>query len=193
MVRQLLGNAAGTFSINKFYADLKSRGVAMSKDTLHAYLAHLEDAFLLCSLDIATDSERRRQVNPRKVYPVDTGLMALFDRSGKANVDHALETAVLHELQRQGATVNYVRTPDGLEVDFYARHLNGAESLIQVCADLDHPDTLERELRALKAAAEAQPQASLLLITLYLPTSRVPSAVQLHLASDWLLAGGNPP
>lgn len=51
-------------------------------------------AFLLCSLDVATDSERRRQVNPCKVYPVDTGLIALFDRSGKSNVGHALETMV---------------------------------------------------------------------------------------------------
>ena len=90
MVRQLLGNAAGAFSIAKFFADLKSRGVAVGKETLHAFLAHLEDAFLLCTVDIATDSERRRQVNPRKVYPVDTGLIALFDRSGKANVGHAV-------------------------------------------------------------------------------------------------------
>lgn len=188
MVRQLLGNAAGTFSINKFHADLKSRGVAVGKDTLHSYLAHLEDAFLLCSLDVATDSERRRQVNPRKVYPADTGLMTLFDRSGKANVGHALETAVLHELQRQGAQVNYVRTPGGFEVDFYARHLSGAEALIQVRADLDHPDTLTREVRALQDAAETWPKAALQLITLHRPkTGMLPPEIQLHLASDWLL------
>ena len=97
MVQQLLGNAAGAFSINKFHADLKSRGVAVSKDTLHGLLAHLEDAFLLCSISIDTDSERRRQVNPRKVYPVDTGLSVLFDRSGKLDTGHAFETVVLHE------------------------------------------------------------------------------------------------
>lgn len=191
MVRQLLGNAAGAFSINKFYADLKSRGVAVAKDTLHNYLAHLEDAFLLCSVDIATDSERRRQVNPRKVYPVDTGLMALFDRSGKANVGHALETAVLHELQRRGAQVHYVRTAAGFEVDFLARDVSGTETLIQVCADLDHPDTLVREVRALQDAAAAWPQATLCLITLNplhpLKRGTLAPEIQLHLASDWLL------
>jgi predicted AAA+ superfamily ATPase len=188
MVRQLLGNAAGTFSINKFHADLKSRGVAVGKDTLHSYLAHLEDAFLLCSLDVATDSERRRQVNPRKVYPVDTGLTSVFDRSGKTNVGHALETAVLHELHRRGAQTNYVRTPDGLEVDFYARHLSGVETLIQVCADLDHPDTLAREVRALQDAAQTWPRATLQLITLTRPkTGVLPPSIQMHLASDWLL------
>lgn len=190
MVRQLLGNAAGAFSINKFHADLKSRGVAVGKDTLHSYLAHLEDAFLLCSLDLATDSERRRQVNPRKVYPVDTGLMALFDRSGKANVGHALETAVLHELQRRGAQVNYVRTPAGFEVDFYARGLARNEALIQVCADLDSPDTLAREVRALQDAAPTWPNAALQIVTLNAPKGdTLPPGIQLHLAPDWLLTG----
>ena len=187
MVRQLLGNAAGSFSINKFHADLKSRGVAVGKDTLHSYLAHLEDAFLLSSLDLATDSERRRQVNPRKVYPVDTGLMALFDSSGKANVGHALETAVLHELQRRGAEVNYVRTRAGFEVDFYARGLDGAESLIQVCPHLDSPDTLAREVRALQDAATTWPNASLQLIAFNQPKGILPPEIKLHLAGDWLL------
>jgi hypothetical protein len=187
MVRQLLGNAAGSFSINKFHADLKSRGVAVGKDTLHSYLAHLEDAFLLSNLDVATDSERRKQVNPRKVYPVDTGLMALFDRSGKANVGHALETVVLHELQRCGAQVNYVRTPGGFEVDFYARGLDGNEALIQVCADLDSPDTLAREVRALQDAAIIWPNASLQLIALNRPKETLPQEIQFHTASEWLL------
>jgi predicted AAA+ superfamily ATPase len=161
--------------------------VAVGKDTLHSYLAHLEDAFLLTSLDLATDSERRRQVNPRKVYPVDTGLMALFDRSGKANVGHALETAVLHELQRRGAQVNYVRTHAGFEVDFYARGLDGDEALIQVCADLDTPDTLVREVRALQDAATAWPNAALQLITFNQPKGILPPEIQLYLASEWLL------
>lgn len=187
MVRQLLGNAAGAFSINKFHADLKSRGVAVGKDTLHRYLAHLEDAFLLTNLDVATDSERRKQVNPRKVYPVDTGLMALFDRSGKANVGHALETVVLHELQRCGAQMNYVRTPGGFEVDFYARGLDGNEALIQVCADLDSPDTLAREVRALQDAAIIWPNASLQLIALNRPKGILPQEIQFHTASEWLL------
>lgn len=189
MVRQLLGNAAGSFSINKFHGDLKSRGVAVGKDTLHSYLAHLEDAFLLCSLELATDSARRRQVNPRKVYPVDTGLMALFDRPGKANVGHGLETAVLHELQRAGAQVNYVLTPGGFEVDFLARDPSGAQALIQVCAELDNPDTLAREVRALQDAATLWPGAVLQLVTLNPPKNAVlPPEIQLHLAGDWLLS-----
>ena len=188
MVQQLLGNAAGAFSINKFHADLKSRGVAVSKDTLHGLLAHLEDAFLLCSISIDTDSERRRQVNPRKVYPVDTGLSVLFDRSGKLDTGHAFETVVLHELQRRKAEVAYVKTPSGFEVDFHARNVAGDEMLIQVCATLDDPDTLACEVRALLDAAQAYPHATLHLIALNFPASiQVPAGIQLHRASNWLL------
>ncbi len=188
LVQQLLGNAAGAFSINKFHADLKSRGVAVSKDTLHSLLAHLEDAFLLSSVGVATDSVRRRQVNPRKVYPVDTGLSALFDRSGKANTGHALETVVWHELQRRGLDAAYVRTEAGFEVDFHVRSAAGDEALIQVCATLDDPATLAREVRALQDAAPTWPAASLHLIALDHPaTTQLPSGVQLHSAVDWLL------
>jgi uncharacterized protein len=188
LVQQLLGNAAGVFSINKFHADLKSRGVAVSKDTLHSLLDHLEDAFLLSSVGVATDSVRRRQVNPRKVYPVDTGLSALFDRSGKVDTGHALETVVWHELQRRGLDAAYVRTAAGFEVDFHVRSPTGDEALIQVCATLDDPATLTREVRALQDAAATWPQASLHVIALDHPaTTLLPAGVQLHGAVDWLL------
>lgn len=39
MARQLLGNAGGTFSVNKFSNDLRSQRIPVAKDTLHAYLA----------------------------------------------------------------------------------------------------------------------------------------------------------
>ncbi|MDM7942113.1 MAG: ATP-binding protein [Hydrogenophaga sp.] len=191
MVQQLLGNAAGAFSINKFHADLKSRGVPVGKDTLHDMLANLEDAFLLCSVGIATSSPRQRQVNPRKVYPVDTGLMGMFALSGKANTGHALETVVLHSLQAAGADVAYVRSPTGYEVDFYARHPGGQELLVQVCADISQPDTLAREVRALQEAAPLWPQAQCQLVALHVPSQiAVPDGITLCPATDWLLGMG---
>ncbi len=102
LVRQLLGAAASPFSVDKFYHDLRSQGVSVAKDALLQMLAHLEDAFLVRFAPLASSSERQRQVNPRKVYAVDPALIPAFDRSGNANLGHALETAVLIELQRRG-------------------------------------------------------------------------------------------
>ena len=106
---------------------------------------------------------------------------------------HALETAVLQELQRRGKQVNYVRTPAGFEVDFYARGITGTETLIHVCTDLDDPDTLAREVRALQDAAQAWPSAALHIIALNPPQGNaLPPQIQLHLAADWLLTAGAP-
>ena len=189
MVRHLLGNAGGYFSVSKFIRDLRSQGVPVAKDTLHAYLAHLEDAFLIRTVSVASGSERRRMVNPRKIYPIDMGLIPIFDRSGRANLGHALETCVLLELERRGAEIAYVRTPEGFEVDFLARYADGHQELIQVCADLDTPATRERETRALVEAAREHKRAIRYLITLQPEFSReLPKGMTAHSAAAWLLA-----
>jgi predicted AAA+ superfamily ATPase len=199
LVRHLLGNAGGTFSIAKFYSDLRSQGVPVAKDTLHALLAHLEDAFLIRTVPIATESERRRMVNPRKAYPIDPGLIPVFDRSGKTNIGHSLETAVLLELDRRGAKVAYVRsrsadTQSDWEVDFLARFPDGHQQLIQVCADLHDPSTRVREFRALECAAQEYPKASRLVITLASELVRdKPAGVEILPATDWLLSTASSP
>ena len=188
MVRRLLGNAAGTFSVQRFYGDLRSQGIPVAKDTLHAYLGHLEDAFLIHTLPIAGSSERRRMVNPRKVYPVDPGLIPVFDRAGRPNEGHALETAVALELERRGAEAAYVRTKEGFEVDFLARSPDGGEQLIQVCADLDAPGVRDREIRSVLAAAREYPRATLHVVALTgASVPPLPNKIRLHRAAEWLL------
>ena len=110
-------------------AALKSQGIAISRDTVHQFLAYLEDCFLVRIVWMESSSERQRMVNPRKAYPVDAGLIPVFDRTGRANIGHALETAVLIELERRRCEVAYVRTHDGYEVDFLAREADGRREL----------------------------------------------------------------
>jgi hypothetical protein len=189
MVRQLLGNAAGSFSVSKFHRDMRSQGIAVSKDTLHAYLTHLDDAFLIRTVSVASESERRRMVNPRKVYPVDMGLIPVFDRSGRTNIGHALETCVLIELERRGAETTYVRTAEGYEVDFLARYPDNSQELIQVCADIDSPASQERETRALLGAAAEHRRASLHIVTMQTGNVRgVAGQINLHSAVEFLLS-----
>jgi hypothetical protein len=138
---------------------LKAQGHGVAKDAVHAMLGHLMDAFLLSAVPLSTESERQRNSNPRKLYPADPGLIKAFDASGRSNLGHALETVVLNELERRGAEVAYVKTRDGLEVDFLARRVTAGEELIQVCADLSSPETRARELRGLAAAAKEHPRA----------------------------------
>jgi hypothetical protein len=189
LVRHLLGNPGGGFSVSRFHGALRSAGVAIAKDTVHEHLAHLEDAFLVRVLWMESDSERRRMVNPRKVYPVDPGLNAVFAPSGRAGLGHALETAVLLELERRWCRVTFVRTSTGHEVDFLARHPDGTRELIQVSVDASDPATADREIRALEEAGREHPGARRTLVTLTedgFPPG-VPPGVVVHAAAPWLL------
>ncbi len=188
MVRHLLANPAGSFSVNKFHGDLRAQNIAVAKDTLHEYLGYLEDAFLIRTVSMWSGSERQRMVNPRKAYPIDMGLIPVFDPTGRANSGHALETAVLLELERRGAQRFYVRTQDGREVDFLARYPDGSEDLVQVCADLADAVTRDREIRALLAASAEHPGATLRLISLTPEIPRdLPPDIAWQPASEWLL------
>lgn len=166
LIRQCLRNPGGSFSVNRLYHDLRSQGHAIAKDTLHTLLAHLEDAFLVASVPLATESERQRQSNPRKLYPADPGLVHAFDPSGRANVGRALETVVQSELARRRADFGYARTPGGFEVDFSVRYPAGETELLQVCADPSGETARAREVRALADAKGTgySPDRTLLLV-----------------------------
>ena len=190
MVRRLLGNPAGLFSVTKFEADLKSQGIAVGRESLYEMLGHLEDTFLLRAIPVASDSEKRRQVNPRKIYPVDHALAPVFDRSAKANTGHALEVAVFNELQRRGAEAGYVKTANSHEVDFLSREPDGRQCLIQVCENVDDPDSLRREVRALVEAAQDSGCRNLLLLTgaSRMPFPEVPEPIKILPVWQWMLA-----
>jgi hypothetical protein len=192
LTRQCLRNPAGSLSVHRLHIDLKAQGLGIAKDALHTMLGCLQDAFLISAVALATDSERRRNSNPRKVYPVDTGLINAFDRSGRTNTGHALETIVLHELERRKAEIGYVRTAEGYEVDFYARFTDGKEELIQVCAAMGTNETQERELRALAAAGADFPRARKRLLMLthdQLPVTTAKGVV-MQPVYEWLLSDG---
>ena len=188
LVRQLLGSPGGLFSVERFYARLKSQGLAVSRDTLYALVRYLEDSFLVRTVWMEADSERQRMVNPRKVYPVDPGLIPIFDQTGRADRGHALETAVRVELERRRMGVTYVKTKDGFEVDFLARRPGAEPMLIQVAAELDDTAVREREVRALLTARREHSRASMQLVTLTPEAaSGIPDTVNVYPAWRWLL------
>ncbi|MDT8390157.1 MAG: ATP-binding protein [Lentisphaeria bacterium] len=163
LTRRLMSASASHFSVSKFYNELKSQGMKCGKDTLHDYLQHLEDAFLFSGVFLDTPSERRRMVNPRKMYAADHGLVwACVPPGGNWGMGHALENAVYTELLRRDHAPNYGITRNGYEIDFVVKLRDGRRLAIQVCADPGDPATLAREVRAL---TDTDPDTTLLLLT----------------------------
>lgn len=166
LIRHLLGAPASPFSVNRFHNDLKSQGIACGKNTLHDYLAHLEDAFLVQGISIDSRSMRQQQVNPRKMYPIDTGLAQAFSPVRGGNRGQLLETLVFLDLRRRGMEIAWYRTASGWEVDFIARCLNAEPMLIQVAETIADEQTRRREVRALEEAMHERGLNRATLVTL---------------------------
>jgi len=188
--RHLMTNPGRMFSVSKFHRDLKSQGLSVGEETLYAQLGYLEDAFAIRVINMHTASERQRMRNPRKVYPIDSGLIPVFERAARENRGRSLETAVLLELERRAYSVGWVRVGSDHEVDFHAERPGAEPLLIQVSLDTASETTWDREVRALAAAAKTYPEAQPLLITLdsQPPTRPLPANLVWQSAVEWLLS-----
>lgn len=157
--RALLQAPARRFTVNKIHADLRSRGLQVSKDTLHALLQHFQDAYLVFTAPVFSRSVRVRATNPRKVYVVDAGLAWAMSHVTAVDTGARLENVVFLHLRRQHGRllqgeIAYYVTASGKEVDFVVGDLfeQRAGRLVQACTTLADPATRTREVLALREA-----------------------------------------
>jgi len=173
LARRLLQSASRLFSINAVYNDFRSQAVAVSKNTLHALLKHFEDAFLVFPISIFRRSLKARQVNPRKIYAVDPGLVRAMSFVTATDRGARLENMVYLELRRRlqrvyEGSISYYLTASGREVDFILGDPDQgrAEQLIQVCTSLADPATRDRELKGLNEAMQELRHSEAVIVTL---------------------------
>lgn len=152
MIKYLINNTATSISINKIYNDLKSQGHTVGRSTVYEYLEHITDAFLAFTVPLYSESIRKTETNPRKVYAIDTGLCKAYSFGKNDNYGRLFETMIFIDLKRRGDDVYYYLTKDKFEVDFYTRSSDGSLHLYQVAWDVSSKETLAREERALKTA-----------------------------------------
>lgn len=155
-VQHLVHSPSCRMSINKIYNDFKSRGLVCSKNSLHAFVDYLSDAYLIFPISIHTRSERVRKVNPQKVYLIDTGLLSAASLNITADRGAFLENLIFLHLRRRRMVIEYFYDHGGVETDFVVRDpLSGAIlDLIQVTWSLEDPKTYKRELNGLLAAMD---------------------------------------
>jgi hypothetical protein len=194
--RSLLQSPGRRFTVNKVHADLRSRGLQVSKDTLHALLDHVQDAYLAFTAPIFNRSARVRATNPRKVYVVDSGLAWAMSHVTAADIGARLENVVFLELRRRHGRllqgeISYYLTASGREVDFALGDLHEQRvgRLVQACATLADPATRAREVEALAEAMAETGLAEADIVTLH-EDARIETpagAIRVVPAWRWLL------
>lgn len=188
LIRHLLTAPATYFSLTKFYHTLRSQGIACTKNDLYSFLDALADAFLVYLVPIHSRSNKARQVNPRKVYAIDTGLLDAVSFRMTEDRGALLENLVYLHLRREGLAPEYYFTQSGAEVDFVLPQSRETTCrLIQVCWTLKDPATRAREITALREAMkELRLKRGLILTWMEEDASLADIAVQP--AWKWLVA-----
>jgi predicted AAA+ superfamily ATPase len=150
----LLKNFSSLFSVTKFFNDVKSQGYQLAKDTVFNYLNYLEDAYLIATVPLYTESLRRASTAAKKIYAVDTGLIQAVTDNQTLNLGKLLENLVYLDLRRERRKIYYYVTKSGYEIDFVTEDLAGKKELIQVTWDMADAHTKAREERALAEAMQ---------------------------------------
>ncbi len=155
ILKFLLSNNANPFSINKFFQDIRSQGFKVSKDSIFNYLSYLEEAFWFSLVPLFSESIRKRQVNYRKIYVLDNGLISANRSTLFFNRGRLLESLVFQQLRRKykNNRIFYYRTAKNEKIDFLI--IDDKQSiLIQVAESINDLATKQRERNALFRAMQ---------------------------------------
>lgn len=165
LLYHVLRNPTTKLSVNKLYLDLKSRGLRVAKDDVYTFIRHLTDAYFFFQLPIWTRSEKKRQVNPKKMYVIDNGMLNAYMTQRTENNGAFLENLVFMTLRRSGNELGYYETKRGHEIDF-VYNKDDTTVLIQVSWTLKNEATRQRELRALEQASTEFKNTRNIIVTL---------------------------
>ncbi len=154
IIRYCMHNPASRLSVNKLYHRLKSAGISLGNNLIYDVMEYLQDAYCCFSVPLFTHSSSRREVNPKKIYPVDPGLITAFSIKPAFEFSARLESAVFSCIRRSYESIYYHVTKSGFEIDFYMPDAPKKNRLVQVCVTLKNEETRQREIRAVLEAMQ---------------------------------------
>lgn len=155
---RLINSIASPYTINRLTDYLKSQAHRVSKTFVGDILDALEDAYALFSVRLFDPSISRQQVNPKKIYAIDSALVRSVSTGVLVDSGHRLENMVFIDGRRRGRSLFYYRTRNGREVDFVWQDPDRGRTLVQVCESM--PEGSEARARELAALREAQSELS---------------------------------
>ncbi len=144
--RYLLANISNLQSYNRV-----AKHLGVSPDTVGSYVQVMEEANFIFPVPLFSFSLRKQQVNPKKIYCIDTGLRNAAGFRFSSDLGRLYENVVFLQLKRQGREIYYWQDGKG-EVDFLLREGQDIVSAIQVCHDVEAAG--KREIQGLLRAME---------------------------------------
>ncbi len=135
----LLSNIGNLTSANK----LREPSGISSTTTVLEYISHLELCYLISFVPMFDYSLKKQSVNPKKIYAIDMGLVAVNVSKIKGDEGHKLENMVFNALRTVHKEIYYHKGSG--ECDFVTVDKGAVSQAIQVCLQLN-ADNRDREL-----------------------------------------------
>ncbi|OYX20455.1 MAG: hypothetical protein B7Z16_06640 [Algoriphagus sp. 32-45-6] len=144
----LCSNVGKPFSYSRMGSLLEIKSVR----TVIDYCDYLEESYLFELIPMYSPSIRKQLANPKKAYSVDPALASANSLSLSKDLGRKLENYVFLHLRRSFKEIQYFQNKDS-ECDFVVKWNEEIIGAVQVCWELN-PDSLQREIRGLKAAMD---------------------------------------
>ncbi|MBN1168021.1 MAG: ATP-binding protein [Methanospirillaceae archaeon] len=142
----LLGNISCEFSYSKLQKVFSAIG---SVTTIASYIHYLQDAYLLFTLPRFSYSQKSRQINPKKIYGIDNGLINVNTTGFSDDYGRLLENYVFLFLRKKYGEIFYFR--ERRECDFIIKEKTKITKAIQVCFLVNNQNK-DREIQGLLEA-----------------------------------------
>ena len=140
------------------YQSLAKHLTFSSVVTVKKYVSHLEEAYLLFTIERFSFKVREQIRSNKKIYTYDNAFYQSASQPFSKDSGKILENTVAIELKRKEADnhskIWYWKNEKHEEVDFIVQHHLTVEELIQVCYDPSDAKVKNREIRALIKAGK---------------------------------------
>ncbi|MDL2250727.1 ATP-binding protein, partial [Lachnospiraceae bacterium OttesenSCG-928-J05] len=182
VLRFVFDNIGNPLSSKKIADTMTSGGRKIDAKTVEKYLECLSESYIIYQAKRYNIKGKQYLKTLEKYYVVDIGLRYMLLGKRQMDMGHILENVIYLELLRRGYDV-YVGKVDSFEVDFVAQN-NMGTTYFQVALTAREEQTLERELRPLKAIRDHYPK---ILLTLDEDPEVQYAGIRRINARDWLL------
>lgn len=156
--RFMMGNIGNRTSPRNASGFLVSKGMKASTDTIDSYIGFLEDARLFTRARRMDSKTKEYLHTSDKFYVTDIGMRNVAMGYDDRDIDGVLENIVFMELIHRYGNAS-VMDVDGREVDLVSYDPKGEPLYFQVSVSITDPNTMERELRPLRAIRDNYPKA----------------------------------
>lgn len=189
LFHRMAGNTGKTIALSKVFLELKSRGYAVSKNSLYDMASLAEDVYLFKRISRFDASLIKRENADKKGYFIDNGMLHAIDGSFSTNKGMLLENLVFWQLYRQYGSIYtmdiFYYKDASHECDFVLYKEGGQALPVQVCWQMDTEETRQREIKGLLKACKMCDCKRGIIITLENDERMVVSEVEIQVIPAW--------